>query len=215
MEQRSIDEIQEEEIQKTFGTVSKPSPRRLIVQIEGPDGVGKTTQAEMLSKALKLPIIKPTDKEDDNIEWAYKMALESDGIERYLLFAWMRAYALNSCLALDTFIMDRGPISPLVYQGLMGNTDTKMILRVEREIFKRFRFLKTIVLLADAPFSRIENDSYDKLVYSKWKEWTNAYSKAAFMWSEDPVFIFCDKKTPEAIHEEIMENFRELGWSAK
>jgi thymidylate kinase len=206
MRDQSVDEIQEENFTRAFGRDLMPrTPRHQYIQIEGPDGVGKTTQAEMLSKALGVPLIKPSDKQDLDIQWAYKLALQNKGMSRYLLFAWMRSRSLDFASDIDTFILDRGPISPIVYQGFMDNVNPEVIMQIEKEIFKDFRSLKTIILSADEPFSREENDEYDKLVFSKWKEWQLAYTKAALMWDSNCLFIHCSGKTKEQIHQEIMQ----------
>jgi len=206
-DRRSIDEMQEEVLHKAFGNEIRVTPRRLLVQIEGPDGVGKSTQAKLLSKALNIPIIKATDKDDPVIKATYERALACEGVERYLLFAWMRCNSLRDAKLLDMSIMDRGPISPIVYQGFMGGVDLKAILRIEREIFKDFRF-KNIIMLADKPYIRDNsNDSYDDYVWKNWPQFKQAYIKAGLMWDNNPIFIFCDNKTQEEVHKEIMENF--------
>jgi thymidylate kinase len=204
---QSVDEQQDALFERAFGRNETPrTPRHQYIQIEGPDSIGKTTQAEMLGKALGIPVLKPSDKQDLDIQWAYKLALQNQGMTRYLLFAWMRSRALQYAKDMDTFILDRGPISPLVYQGFMDNVDIEAIMKIEKEILKDFRSLRTILLSAEKPFSRDANDEYDKLVYSKWKEWRHAYIKASLMWDSECMLIFCDGKTKEEIHQEIMEN---------
>lgn len=206
----SIDEIQEKILQEAFGNEVRSTPKRCIVQIEGPDGVGKSTQAKLLSEKLNIPIVKSTDKDEPVIKETYQRALACEGVERYLLFAWMRCNSLKDAKLLDMSIMDRGPISPLVYQGFMGGVDLKAILRMEREIFKDFRFVKNIIMLADKPYIREDsstNDSYDEYVWKNWPQFKQAYIKAGLMWDNNPIFVFCDNKTQEEVHEEIMENF--------
>jgi dTMP kinase len=183
-----------------------------LVAIEGPDRVGKATQATMLRDSLVARGMKAIVEEipyDDGVTHAeiYRMLREGEAMKYPEVFQWLQGMnrrifqkiRLSSLASeYDVVVLDRWNLSTRVYGGCDGVSErtTENILRrvVEPDVY--------LVFDAD-PFPKENLDSYEKDL-----EFQRRVRREYLSWCEkDPQrFVKIDAGRPlDEVHHDVLE----------
>lgn len=159
--------------------------KSLHILIDGPDGVGKTTICQLLSKKLKIPVIKMADmpKHFKNNPEAASEVYNKTIIQ----------------FKDSSFIMDRGWPTSIVYSLVYGRSykDLEYLKDIRGKLNE-----KLVILIANKPFRG------DKLIKSdKWKRINDEY---AILFDEvvkkGDILINTSSFTPQQICNLILKN---------
>ncbi len=114
--------------------------KRLIV-LEGPDGTGKSTQAEILAKRYNGKVIKQPS--DDNLVWFLRTEAKKNPnynpFERQMLMAISHTVdSFTKFNGEETIVMDRSYLSGLVYGHLssVGKYEMALLTQVLATVYK-------------------------------------------------------------------------------
>jgi thymidylate kinase len=155
------------------------------IQLDGPDGCGKSTQCKLLGKALGLPVLK--------MEKA-KKAFKTGDIE-------IQSWKWNDALAkrhTESFIVDRGFTSSLVYSKVYKRKNSLNYIEYVKY------YLRPLIIILTATheelFRRRPVDAVITQVFRK--EVKKEYELLA--WRENYPIINTTGKTKDEIHQEIL-----------
>jgi len=126
--------------------------KRTTLFIEGPDGIGKTTTIDLLKNKLNLPVLKMMRA---------KKAFNANNIEEI-------SYVFNKTLEQlkDVgYILDRGPISSLIYSKIYGRkSNLKYILPLIQKINP------VIIYLTSSEDKQLERKEKDEVIEDKMRK---------------------------------------------
>jgi dTMP kinase len=185
------------------------SSKGKFITLEGGEGVGKSTQAQLLAERLSdlRQKVKITREPGGGAigehvrEILKKSSAELDSIcEIFLLFAARRDHFVNLIfpwLERGYFVIcDRFYDSSLVYQGLLKKISIEDIMKLKRMAIGNFEPDLTIVLDANTDISlqrvmarRLLNDEYDQMSRQKYDIVRNGFQKIADIFSFRAILI--------------------------
>jgi dTMP kinase len=191
-----------------------------LVAIEGVDGAGKTTQAELLrasvaaaGRGVKLRSFPAYDSFiGREIREMLRSSAPLDARSAALWFAVDRRQALErDPLAADVEICNRYTLSNAVYQAARAPEDETVfdwVLELERELGipvpdLTFVLDVTPALVAERTRARAELDAYER------QRDLQDRVRAAYLAAADVVVISCDGRTPAEIGAEMEAALRE------
>jgi dTMP kinase len=194
--------------------------RMFLVAIEGVDGAGKTTQAELLrasvaatGRDVKLRSFPAYDSfMGRQIRQMLRDSAPLDARSAALWFAVDRQQALaHDPLAADVEICNRYTLSNAVYQSSRAPEDETVyawVLELERELGipapdLTFVLDVTPALVAERTAARAELDAYERQ-----RDLQNRV-RARYLAADDVVVIACDGRTPEEIGADLEAALRE------
>jgi dTMP kinase len=199
--------------------------RGKFIVFEGGEGVGKTTQAELLAQKLqeleqKTHVTREPggDKIGEEIREILKNSSEIDSIcEILLIFAARRDHfvkLISPLLDEGYFVIcDRFYDSSLIYQGLLKNISIKDIMELKWISIGDFEPDLTMVLDVDTDISlsriatrNLTNDEYDKMSRQKHEIIRLGFQKAADIFSFRSVLINAEG-TEKAVFSRIWKIF--------
>ncbi len=139
---------------------SQPLPDGLVIQFEGIDGVGKTTQVELVRQALEAagwPVLSTRNLGGTPIGEALRAVMLSN-VERPPMSDLYISLAIQEAL-IDTLVaaraggqiilMDRGPLSLAAYQVYGTGIDQELGWKYVAESMERIRPELSILYVAD------------------------------------------------------------------
>lgn len=186
-----------------------------IIAIEGIDGTGKTTQAELLAEKLGCPVLHPFDSIPEGKEARAALKRTTDPMELGLLMCAvhsMFATWLRSQRDIDVAVMDRSIFSALAYQAdFFAAKEDDLIVNA----FQRTWCVPDLVFLLDLPVeeakARLGNreltgnraDDFDSIVMQRcFQKAFLAFSKIEM---ENTHFVVVDATRDAAtVHDTIM-----------
>lgn len=171
--------------------------KKLILFIEGPDGIGKSTIARLLSFVLDLPIIKKP---------AAKKYFKKQMIEE---MSWMFNQML-SLFSFDSFIVDRGPLSSLIYSDVYKRKDNLdyiyPILKKMKPVVVYLTSSNKNVVLERSPSDEVITEDYRLKVFDGYTEFFKRQKLV------ECIKIDTYKKYPDEITGLILQELKKLNY---
>lgn len=162
-----------------------------LVIIEGPDGVGKTTQAKKIAEVLKANLVSQpsTDNCVGFIRAEAKNNKSFSGLERQLLIGISHTVdAFTKFKGNENVVMDRSYLSGMVYGRLtgLGGYEIALLTNILSSVYKTAmgdRYdVNVIFLTAENRFDEPDVDVFESTI--KWSDLRAEYNRF-FQYSND------------------------------
>jgi dTMP kinase len=191
-----------------------------LIILDGPDGVGKSIVIEAVCNALNVEV---TQEPYNNPIRDLATSRHADVTTQTLLYCADRRLhmaEIREWLVEQDVICDRGPLSTVVYQGLVGGVDLDWIEQLNDTAMEGITVAATIVLYAplDVICERIEKrddwpvtgDELDRLkqVWEAYEAIRRNPNKRAYHWSGglSGTMHFIDANRPaEVVEADVIE----------
>jgi thymidylate kinase len=164
--------------------------KKLILLVEGPDGVGKTTICKKLSYGLELPVVKMVKA---------KVYFKKNVVEEF-------SFVFNNTLLQLkdlNYIVDRGPLSSLIYSKIYNRKSELAYL------YPLLREMDPLVIYLTSSSSTVllERREKDKVIapvdrIKVWQGYEEFFKTQQFV---KALRIDTNRKTPVQIYDEIIE----------